>query len=189
MESLRIDTVESTASLLNYGSARESYPEVQQGIKLLRRTVGCLCAYSFGQLGLSVPSDMSILDAFAELLMILSSKETRSRSYRGDQQSNGRSALLEGPFARMGSSRRHLSDGNQFSPRSLGQKANKGKVTSWNDFYDVSTESELMEVAPKSSDITLDGWDLVEHPRLPPPPSDSEDVEHWTRAMIIDATK
>lgn len=70
-----------------------------------------------------------------------------------------------------------------------GQKANKGKVTSWNDFYDVSTESELMEVAPKSSDITLDGWDLVEHPRLPPPPSDSEDVEHWTRAMIIDATK
>lgn len=82
MESLRIDTVESTASLVNYGTSsgtRESYPDVQKGIKLLRRSVGCLCAYSFGQLSLSVPSDMSILDAFAELLNILSSKESRSR--------------------------------------------------------------------------------------------------------------
>jgi hypothetical protein len=82
MESPRIDTVESTASLVNYGTSsgtRESYPDVQKGIKLLRRSVGCLCAYGFGQLSLSVPSDMSILDAFAELLNILSSKETRSR--------------------------------------------------------------------------------------------------------------
>jgi hypothetical protein len=77
-----METVESTASLVNYGTSsgtRESYPDVQKGIKLLRRSVGCLCAYGFGQLSLSVPSDMSILDAFAELLNILSSKETRSR--------------------------------------------------------------------------------------------------------------
>lgn len=82
MESPRIDTVESTASLVNYGTSsgtRESYPDVQKGIKLLRRSVGCLCAYGFGQLSLSVPTDMSIFDAFAELLNILSSKETRSR--------------------------------------------------------------------------------------------------------------
>jgi hypothetical protein len=38
------------------------------------------------------------------------------------------------------------------------------------------------------ADSTVDGWDIVEHPRLPPP-SRSEDVEHWTRAMFIDATK
>jgi len=69
-----------------------------------------------------------------------------------------------------------------------GQRANKGKVTSWNDFYDVSTESELMEATPSSSDSSVDGWDLIEHPSLPPP-SHSEDVEHWARAMIIDATK
>lgn len=35
----------------------------------------------------------------------------------------------------------------------------------------------------------IEGWDLVEHPTFPPPPSEIEDVEHWTRAMIIDATK
>lgn len=35
----------------------------------------------------------------------------------------------------------------------------------------------------------VEGWDLVEHPTFPPPPSQTEDVEHWTRAMFIDATK
>jgi hypothetical protein len=54
------------------------------------------------------------------------------------------------------------------------------------------------------------GWDLVEHPAraasrrqssqsgekdatapamLPPPPSAPEDVEHWTRAMYVDARR
>jgi hypothetical protein len=83
MESPRIETVESTASLVNYGTSsgtRESYPDVQKGIKLLRRSVGCLCAYGFGHLSLPVPSDVAIFDAFAELLNILSSKEIRSRS-------------------------------------------------------------------------------------------------------------
>ncbi|XP_024377027.1 uncharacterized protein [Physcomitrium patens] len=192
MESPRIDTVESTASLVNYGTSsgtRESYPDVQKGIKLLRRSVGCLCAYGFGQLSLSVPTDMSIFDAFAELLNILSSKETRSRSSRGNQQPNGKFGLSEGPLARMRSGLGGMSDPNRFSPGSLSQRTPKGKVTSWNGFYDVSTESEFMEAGPNSSDSTVDGWNLVEHPRLPPPPSNSEDVEHWTRAMFIDATK
>ncbi|KAG0616840.1 hypothetical protein M758_5G145100 [Ceratodon purpureus] len=196
MESPRIDVVESTASLVNYGTSsgtRESYPDVQKGIKLLRRSVGCLCAYGYGQLSLSVPSDMSILDAFAELLNILSLKESRSRSSRGNQQPNGRYGLSESPLARLGSGLRKLSlqDGNRFPPGSTGLRAPKGKVTSWNDFYDVSTESELMEAGPNPFDSTVDDWDLVivEHPKFPPPPSHSEDVEHWTRAMFIDAKK
>lgn len=35
----------------------------------------------------------------------------------------------------------------------------------------------------------IEGWDFVEHPTFPPPPSQTEDVEHWTRAMFIDATR
>lgn len=35
----------------------------------------------------------------------------------------------------------------------------------------------------------VEGWDLVEHPTFPPPPSQSEDIEHWTRAMFIDAKR
>ena len=63
------------------------------------------------------------------------------------------------------------------------------------------------------ADLAADGWDLVEHPAraaagrcaeglglrakknadepamLPPPPSAPEDVEHWTRAMYVDARR
>ncbi|GFY96492.1 DNA-directed RNA polymerase II protein [Actinidia rufa] len=39
------------------------------------------------------------------------------------------------------------------------------------------------------SENLIEGWDIVEHLTLPPPPSQTEDVEHWTRAMFIDATK
>lgn len=39
------------------------------------------------------------------------------------------------------------------------------------------------------SENLIEEWDLVEHPTFPPPPSQTEDVEHWTRAMFVDATK
>ncbi|GIL52304.1 hypothetical protein Vafri_8212 [Volvox africanus] len=32
-----------------------------------------------------------------------------------------------------------------------------------------------------------DGWDVVQAPFLPPPPSRPDEVEHWTRAMFTDA--
>lgn len=47
--------------------------------------------------------------------------------------------------------------------------------------------TDLSEIGKNES--LIDGWDLVEHPTFPPPPSENEDVEHWTRAMFIDATK
>ncbi|PKA49086.1 hypothetical protein AXF42_Ash010770 [Apostasia shenzhenica] len=34
----------------------------------------------------------------------------------------------------------------------------------------------------KKSETLVDGWDLIEHPILPPP-SQAEDIEHWTRAI------
>lgn len=77
------DVVGSTPSIVNYGGAssatRESHPELQKGIKLLRRSVGCICAYGFGLLSLSAPSDMPIFDALSELLTVLSMKESRTR--------------------------------------------------------------------------------------------------------------
>lgn len=39
------------------------------------------------------------------------------------------------------------------------------------------------------NECLIEEWDIVEHPTFPPPPSQTEDVEHWTRAMFIDATK
>lgn len=47
--------------------------------------------------------------------------------------------------------------------------------------------TEISDVGKNES--IIEGWDIVEHPTFPPPPSQTEDVEHWTRAMFIDATK
>ncbi|KAF9593214.1 hypothetical protein IFM89_020709 [Coptis chinensis] len=43
--------------------------------------------------------------------------------------------------------------------------------------------NEMSDVG--KSESLVEGWDLVEHPTFPPPPSQSEDIEHWTRAMFL----
>jgi hypothetical protein len=47
--------------------------------------------------------------------------------------------------------------------------------------------TQLFDVG--KNECLIEEWDIVEHPTFPPPPSQTEDVEHWTRAMFIDATK
>jgi hypothetical protein len=112
------------------------------------------------------------------------------RSSRRNQQPNSRFAISEGPLAHMGSSLPNPLDTSHGYLEALGHKALlKGRVTNFNDLSESGTNSELMEgTIANLADSTVDGWDIVEHPRLPPP-SRSEDVEHWTRAMFIDATK
>lgn len=45
------------------------------------------------------------------------------------------------------------------------------------------------DLSDGKNECLIEGWDIVEHPTFPPPPSQSEDVEHWTRAMFIDAKR
>lgn len=37
-----------------------------------------------------------------------------------------------------------------------------------------------------AAEVEEDGWDVVQAPFLPPPPSQPDEVEHWTRAMFTD---
>ncbi|KXZ43908.1 hypothetical protein GPECTOR_78g96 [Gonium pectorale] len=39
------------------------------------------------------------------------------------------------------------------------------------------------------AEVEEDGWDVVQAPFLPPPPSQPDEVEHWTRAMFTDASR
>jgi hypothetical protein len=83
MENLRSDHLGSRGTLVNYRGASSSpwdtHPGVQRGIKILQRSVGCICTYGFGLLSLPVPLDLSTFDACTELLLYLSSKEARIR--------------------------------------------------------------------------------------------------------------
>ncbi|KAJ6685494.1 UV RADIATION RESISTANCE-ASSOCIATEDPROTEIN [Salix purpurea] len=192
MESERRLHLDSTRSnSFNYSSVSphsvETHKDLQKGVSLLKKSVACVTAYCYNLLCLDVPSDMSTFEAFAKLLSTLSSsKEVRSvfnlkmacsRSCKQVQKLNksvwdvnsaiSSSALLESAHA-----------------------LQLMKNTCYNNLPN-STASFIFatEISDGKNESFIDGWDLVEHPTFPPPPSQVEDIEHWTRAMFIDATK
>lgn len=192
MESERRPHLDSTRSnSFNYSSVSphsvETHKDLQKGVSLLKKSVACVTAYCYNLLCLDVPSDTSTFEAFAKLLSTLSSsKEVRSvfnlkmacsRSCKQVQKLNksvwnvnsaiSSSALLESAHA-----------------------LQLMKNTSDNNLPN-SAASFLFAtgISDGKNESFIDGWDLVEHPTFPPPPSQVEDIEHWTRAMFIDATK
>lgn len=193
MESDRKPRLESSgSSSFNYSSASlhsvETHKDLQKGISLLKKSVACLTTYCYSSLCLDVPTEASTFEAFAKLLAILSSsKEVRSvfslkmacsRSCKQVQQLNksiwnmnsaiSSSTLLES--AHTLPMTRNIFDNN------LPNSAASFLYTT--EMSDIGKNESLIEE-----------WDLVEHANFPPPPSQTEDIEHWTRAMIIDATK
>lgn len=181
----RLDPSGNTS--FNYSCASphsmETHNDLQKGIALLKKSVACLTAYCYNFLCLDVPSDASTFEAFAKLLATLSSsKEVRSvfslkmacsRSCKQVQQLNksvwnvnsmtASSTLLESAYA---------------------QPVVKNLPNSAASFL---CSTNISDVGKNES--LFDGWDFVEHPKFPPPPSETEDIEHWTRAMFTDATK
>ncbi|KAL4279311.1 hypothetical protein GQ457_03G029760 [Hibiscus cannabinus] len=180
------------SSSFNHSSASphsaETHKDLQKGISLLKKSVACITAYCYNSLCLDVPAEASTFEAFSKLLATLSStKEVRSvfslkmtcmRSGRQVQQLNksvwsvnsamSSSALLE--------STHMLPLTKNFSDNNLGSSAPS--------FLFATEMSDT-----RKNENPIDEWDLVERPSFPPPPSETEDVEHWTRAMFIDATK
>ncbi|KAK9134346.1 hypothetical protein Syun_013676 [Stephania yunnanensis] len=160
----------------------ENHKDLQKGISLLKKSVACITAYCYNSLFLDGLSEASTFEAFAKLLIMLSSsKEVRSafsmkmassRSCKQVPQMNksvwhvnsAASSLLESAHAT--SLMRNVCDNSATSFLYTAELSDAGK-----------TES------------IVEGWDIVEHPKFPPPPSQNEDIEHWTRAMFIDATK
>ncbi|KAB5568659.1 hypothetical protein DKX38_002452 [Salix brachista] len=209
MESERRLHLDSTRSnSFNYSSVSphsvETHKDLQKGVSLLKKSVACVTAYCYNLLCLDVPSDMSTFEAFAKLLSTLSSsKEVRSvfnlkmacsRSCKQVQKLNksvwdvnsaiSSSALLESAHALQ-----LMVYTSTFFQR-VSHFSFWQKNTSYNNLPN-STASFIFatEISDGKNESFIDGWDLVEHPTFPPPPSQVEDIEHWTRAMFIDATK
>ncbi|CAH8308136.1 unnamed protein product [Eruca vesicaria subsp. sativa] len=171
----------------NYSSASphsvESHRDLQKGIALLKKTVACLTAYCYNSLCLELPPETSTFEAFAKLLATLSSsKKVRSvfslkmaslRSCKQAQQLN-----------------KSIWNAHSVISSSILESAHLLRNASYNqDTNSAASYLSATESSETRKNNDMNGWDLVEHPKYPPPPSQSEDVEHWTRAMFIDAKK
>ncbi|CAM8946216.1 unnamed protein product [Rhodiola kirilowii] len=187
MESERKLSPDSTRNTgVNYSAisplSAEMRKDLQRGISLLKKSVACIAAYCYNSLCLEVPPEASTFEGFAKLLSTLSSsKEVRSvfmassRSYKQVQQLNKSVWNVDSTI----SSSSLLESAHTFSQ--MRNIYDNGLLN--------SAASYMYPSEMGKNEIGMEGWDLVEHPTFPPPPSQGEDIEHWTRAMIIDATK
>ncbi|XVF39451.1 hypothetical protein PTKIN_Ptkin01aG0036000 [Pterospermum kingtungense] len=193
IESERRAHLDSSRSIsFNYSSTSshtvETHKDLQKGISLLKKSVACITAYCYNSLCLDVPAEASTFEAFSKLLAMLSStKEVRSVF------------SLKLACSRSGKQVKHLNKSvwnvnSAMSSSRLLDSAHMLPLTK--NFYDRNLPSsaasslfptEMSDIGKNES--LIEEWDLVEHPKFPPPPSQTEDVEHWTRAMFIDATR
>ncbi|MED6164375.1 hypothetical protein PIB30_089379 [Stylosanthes scabra] len=138
----------------------QTHKDLQKGISLLKKSVACITAYCYNSLSLDVPSDASTFEALAKLLATLSStKEVRS--------------VFSLKMARSRTCKQV-------------QQLNKSRIE---NYMPSSGASYLYATDLSDGKSEIEGWDIIEHPKFPPPPSQSEDIEHWTRAMFIDAKR
>ncbi|XP_077212984.1 uncharacterized protein LOC143848073 [Tasmannia lanceolata] len=192
MESERKPQLDSAGnSSFNYSSASppsvETHKDLQKGISLLKKSVACVTAYCYNSLCLDAPSDTSTFEAFVKLLTTLSSsKEVQSVLSLKAARSRSRRE-----FQPLNKSVWHVN--SAISSSSLSESAHTTPLMR-NTFDNLSNSAASFlytnEMADtEKSESLAEEWDIVEHPTFPPPPSQSEDIEHWTRAMFIDATK
>ncbi|BBG95697.1 DNA-directed RNA polymerase II protein [Prunus dulcis] len=178
----------SGSSSFNYTSASqhsvETHKDLQRGISLLKKSVACITAYCYNSLCLDVPSEASTFEAFAKLLATLSSskevhsvfslKMACSRSCKQVQQLN----------------KSVWNVNSAISSTTLLDSAHAMTMTKNLYEYNLPTYATSSLCSTELSDSgknesLVEGWDLVEHPTFPPPPSQSEDIEHWTRAIYL----
>ncbi|KAK6938196.1 UV radiation resistance protein/autophagy-related protein 14 [Dillenia turbinata] len=192
MESERKPRLDASGNnSFNYTTASlhsvETHKDLQKGISLIKKSVTCITAYCYNSLCLDVPSDTTTFEAFAKLLGTLSSsKEVRSvfslkmacsRSCKQVQQLNKSVWNVNSAI-----SSSNLLESSHTQPIKKNMSDNFP-----NNAASFLYATEISDIG--KSESLIDGWDLVEHPTFPPPPSQAEDIEHWTRAMFIDATK
>ncbi|KAL3514038.1 hypothetical protein ACH5RR_026755 [Cinchona calisaya] len=193
MESDRKPHLDSSrSSSFNYSSASphsiETHKDLQKGISLLKKSVACVTAYCYNSLCLEVPAEASTFEAFSRLLSILSSsKEVRSvvslkmASSRSSTQAQQLNKSVWKVDSAISSST--LVESTHAFPMTRNVCENHIPSSASSFLF----PTEFPDTGKNENSI--EGWDLVEHPTYPPPPSQTEDIEHWTRAMFIDATK
>ncbi|KAF3322987.1 Vacuolar sorting 38 and autophagy-related subunit 14 [Carex littledalei] len=163
----------------------ESHKDLQKGISFLKKSVACITSYCYNSLGLEVPPEASTFEAFARLLGTLSSSREirsvisrRTPWSRSDKQGHKMN--------------RSVWNVNSGISSITGLLDSSHTMRNYRENLTNSAASFLyspeMTQYGKTESSIVEEWDIIEHPKYPPPPSQVEDIEHWTRAMFIDAT-
>ncbi|CAL9048612.1 unnamed protein product [Musa banksii] len=140
----------------------ETHMDLQKGISLLKKSVACITTCCYNSLCLDVPSEASTFEAFAKLLVALSS----SRELQSTR--NSLKMACSRPAKQAHQLNRSVWDENSRVPSSSFMGSMQTTESSNSDAsFDYSTEV----TASVNSESLVEGWDIVEHPRLPPPQS------------------
>ncbi|XP_057859610.2 uncharacterized protein LOC131068436 isoform X3 [Cryptomeria japonica] len=203
----------ATSSSFKYGSSSlhsiETRTDLEEGICLLKKSVACVTANVFNSFCMPSPTQLSTFEGFEKMLAfvcsikaraLLSSNEAKSRRYMQQPNKLGidqsvadsrisSSSLGESKHAKtvmpnnlgedqsIADSRISSSSLRESKHKSLPRGDGSRRITS------LAYPNQLSD-AEKAQSV-FDEWDMVEHPTLPPPSSQPEDIEHWTRAMML----
>ncbi|KAL5992259.1 hypothetical protein ACLOJK_013175 [Asimina triloba] len=181
------------SSSFNYSSASphsvETHKDLQKGISLLKKSVACITAYCYNSLYLDIPSEVSTFEAFAKLLSTLSSSR-EIRSVLSLKMAPSRYVHLKTITCQTEKEHDINEENHDIMPCCGKMEWPTHRNTCDNLSNSAASFLSIADmVDARKSESLAEGWDIVEHPTFPPPPSQAEDIEHWTRAMITDATK
>ena len=163
------------ASASSAPSGPSSDPEqTAEAVRLLERSVAMLCHATMGAAASTCPEEWSPFAMLAWMFAQVKLQNTETTQRIMAAATASASSSTSGPPPQ----RRPLdpwmcSDAGPSAQMLLGDPL----APSIND-HDHDPDH------PESED-----WDLVQPPYLPPPPSQPEEVEHWTRAMFTDALR
>ena len=156
-------------------SGPSSDPEqTADAVRLLERSVAMLCHATMGAAASTCPEEWSPFAMLAWMFaqVKLQNTETTQRIMAAATASSSSSSGSHGPNPQRPPLDPWMcSDAGPSAQMLLGDPL----APSINDHDPDHPESE--------------DWDLVQPPYLPPPPSQPEEVEHWTRAMFTDALR
>lgn len=168
---------------------RDSRP-LRKGLVLVKRSIMCLCSYEESLLSLKLPRQFPPFASLA-LLMEWLTRDPRSSGHLSRSKnmdlatSSGYGSIQVGKSSLSEAGALFVGPPEEFSSTQF-QSFVQSAMDTGSTFDDGPKVGGMFS---PSTENGLEEWDLVERPPLPPPPSKAEDVEHWTRAMFIDATR
>eukprot|EP00873_Tetraselmis_striata_P033486 jgi/Tetstr1/453750/TSEL_040703.t1 len=157
------------------GSGPPEPAELRRAVRLLERSTAMVCHAKMGAAARACPEDWGAFALLAWMFAQVNLQHTEStQRIVAAAGMDPRASLCVAPP--------EASD-NAWSGNDAGLSAQMllGDPDCALDMQDAGREGEDSGEG--------EDWDLVQRPFLPPPPSQPDEVEHWTRAMFTDASR